>query len=253
MNKLLQEIDTLRDELNTFRPLSSAQLKKIEEALFVEYTYESNRIEGNTLTLQETVLVIQKGITVSGKSLREHLEAINHYEAIGFIHSFAQRNESFTERTLKDIHALILRGIDSENAGKYRTVNVRIAGSRHIPPDAFKVQELFDDYFQFYEEQKKSPHPVILSAHIHEKLVTIHPFIDGNGKTARLVMNLILLQHGYTLVNITGDYESRIKYYNALEKCQTENTCDDFLQLVAEQELSSLTSYISIVKIGNNL
>lgn len=252
MKELLRQIDAKRDELNLYRPLSIAQLQKIEEALFVEYTYESNRIEGSTLTLQETALVIQKGITISGKSLREHLEAINHYEAIGFIKSVAEKNELFNERTLKDIHALVLRGIDPENAGKFRTVNVRIAGSRHIPADALKVQELMDDYFNFYESQKNTLHPVLLSASLHEKLVAIHPFIDGNGRTARLIMNLILLQHGFPLVNIAGDNDSRINYYNALEKCQTDTRCDEFLQLVAEAELKSVVSYLSIVKTGNN-
>ncbi len=219
--------------------------------MFVEYTYESNRIEGSSLTLQETALVIQKGITVSGKSLREHLEAINHYEAIGLIKAIAENNEPFNERTLKDIHALVLRGIDAENAGRYRTVNVRIAGSRHIPVEALQVQERMDEYFGFYEKQKHILHPVLLSAHLHEKLVTIHPFIDGNGRTARLVMNLVLLQSGYTLVNIAGNNDSRLKYYNALDRCQTENMCEEFLRLVVEAEMESIASYTSIVKSGN--
>lgn len=251
MHELLQKIDALRNELNQYRPLPAAQLQKLEQALFVEYTYESNRIEGSTFTLQETALVIQKGITVSGKSLREHLEAINHYEAIGFIKAVAENNEPFDERTLKDIHALVLRSIDAENAGRYRTVNVRIAGSRHIPADALKVQERMDEYFTFYEKQKNILHPVLLSAHLHEKLVTIHPFIDGNGRTARLIMNLVLLQSGYTLVNIAGDNESRLKYYNALDKCQAENMCEEFLHLVTEAEIKSITSYTSIIKTGN--
>ena len=251
MKELLQKIDALRNELNKYRPLSAAQLQKLEEALFVEYTYESNRIEGSTLTLAETALIIQKGITVSGKSLREHLEAINHYEAIGFIKSIAEKNEPLNERTVKDIHALVLRGIDTENAGRYRNVNVRIAGSRHIPADALKVQELMDDYFGFYEKQKEIIHPVLMSAYMHEKLVTIHPFIDGNGRTSRLIMNLILLQHGYTLANIAGDNESRIQYYNALEKCQSDNACEEFLQLVTAAELGSITSYLNIIKTGN--
>lgn len=251
MSAFLNKIDLLRAELDRYRPLPDAQVRKLEEALFVEYTYDSNRIEGNTLTLQETALVIQKGITVAGKNLREHLEAINHYEAILFIKSIVEKKELFNERSLKDIHALVLHGIDAENAGRYRTLNVRIAGSRHVPPDALKVQELMDSYFTFYDTELPRMHPVLLAAHLHEKLVTIHPFIDGNGRTARLVMNLILLQHGYTIVNITGDNENRLAYYNALEKCQSENICDDFLQMVAEAELNSITSYLNIIRTGN--
>jgi Fic family protein len=251
MEALLRQIDEKKEALNRLRPLSHAQLQKLEEALFVEYTFDSNRIEGNTLTLQETGLVIQKGITVAGKSLREHLEAINHYEAVGFIKSIAEKKEPFNERMLKDLHALVLRGIDPENAGRYRTVNVRIAGSRHIPPDALVVQELMEIYFEFYEKQKDKIHPVLLSAKLHEKLVTIHPFIDGNGRTARLIMNLVLLQAGYPIVNITGDSQGRISYYNALEKCQVEQICDDFLRLVSESELKAITDYLEIVKTGN--
>lgn len=119
MKQLLQNIDGVLSQVNLYRPLAESQLQKLEEVLFVEYTYESNRIEGNTLTLQETNLIIQKGITVSGKSLREHLEAINHFEAIGFIKLIAEKKEPFNERTLKDIHALVLRGIDAENAGSF--------------------------------------------------------------------------------------------------------------------------------------
>ena len=251
MESLLLQIDEKRKALHRLRPLSQAQLQKLEEALFVEYTYESNRIEGNTLTLLETALVIQKGITVAGKSLREHLEAINHYEAIGFIRSVAEKKEPFSERMLKDIHALVLRGIDPENAGRYRTVNVRIAGSRHIPPDALVVRELMEGYFEFYEKQKDKIHPVLLSASLHEKLVTIHPFIDGNGRTARLIMNLVLMQNDYAIVNITGDSQSRIRYYDALEKCQAHQQCDEFISLVAEAELKAITEYLGIVKTGN--
>lgn len=251
LNNKLNEIDELRAKLSELRPLSKEQLQKLEDAFFIEYTYESNRIEGNTLTLQETSLVIQKGITIAGKPLREHLEAVNHFEAVYLIKDITDRKESFNERILKDIHALILRGIDKENAGRYHNVNVKISGSRYIPPDALKVQELMDNYFAFYNDNKDKLHPVILSAHMHEKLVTVHPFIDGNGRAARLVMNLILLQSGYTMVNIAGDGNSRVAYYNALEKCQVENIFDDFLLLIAEEEIRSLRSYLSIVKTGN--
>ena len=250
LKNILEEIDALKKRLDSYRPLNEAQLKKIEEAFFIEYTYESNRIEGSTLTLQETALVIQKGITISNKSMREHLEAINHYEAIGFIHEVVASKEFLNEKTIKDIHALVLRGIDKENAGRYRTLNVKIAGSRHLPPDSLKVQELMDDYFSFYDKNKSALHPVLLAAHLHEKLVTIHPFIDGNGRTSRLVMNLILLQNGYSIANIAGSNENRLRYYNSLDKCQTENLCDDFHLFVAETEKQSLQQYLKVIENG---
>lgn len=244
---ILDSITILKQELDKHRPLNFTQLQKINEAINLEYTYDSNRIEGNTLTLQETALVVQKGITVSGKNLTEHLEAINHYEAIEFIQKIVSEKTELSERILKDIHALILRGIDRDNAGKYRNVNVKIAGSRFSPADHIKVIAEMENYFAWYNMNKNNLHPVILSAEMHERLVTIHPFIDGNGRTARLIMNLILLQHGYPIANITGSNENRLKYYNALEKCQTEKNCEDFHIMVCETVEFSLREYLKLV------
>ena len=247
LTSILSDIDVLKAQLDELRPLGPAQLKNIEEALSIEYTYESNRIEGNTLTLSETALVIEKGITISGKSMQEHLEAINHYDAIGFIKEIALGKEPLNERLIREIHALVLRGIDKENAGIYRTVNVKISGSRHLPADALHIPELMKEYITWYDNNKESMHPVLLSAHLHEKLVTIHPFIDGNGRTSRLVMNLILLQNGYTIANIAGSNDNRLRYYNTLDKCQAENECEDFHLFVAETVLDSLKGYLKII------
>ena len=248
LNSILTSIDSLKSRLDKIRPLDSAQLKKINEAIFLEYTYDSNRIEGNTLSLQETALVVQKGITISGKNLTEHLEAINHYEAVEYIQKIVAEKIELSDRILKDIHALVLRSIDKDNAGKYRNVNVKIAGSRFMPADSVKVIDEMENYFKWYSENKDKLHPVILSAEMHERLVTIHPFIDGNGRTARLVMNLVLLQNGFTIANIIGSNENRLKYYNALEKCQVENICEDFHVLVAETVENSLHEYLKIAE-----
>lgn len=132
MKQLLSEVDMLKAQLSTLRPLPEEALKKVQDALDIEYTYESNRIEGNTLTLQETALVVNEGVTISGKSMREHLEAINHSEAIDYIKDIAKKDIEISERTIKEIHALILHGIDRENAGKYRIVPVMISGSTHM-------------------------------------------------------------------------------------------------------------------------
>lgn len=131
---LLQECDNLKFHLSELSPLPTEALKKIEEAFAIEYTYESNRIEGNTLTLQETELVVNEGVTIAGKSMREHLEAINHAEAIDYFKDFAKSELEISERTIKEIHALVLHGINRENAGRYRIVPVMIAGSRHLLP-----------------------------------------------------------------------------------------------------------------------
>jgi Fic family protein len=220
---------------------------KIQEAIAIEYTYESNRIEGNTLTLQETQLVIEKGLTISGKPLKEHLEAINHKKSIDFISDLVKENKPLNEWNLLQIHSIILKSIDQKNAGIYRKVPVLISGNMHTPPQPYLLTKLKEDYFLFYDENKNSLHPVILSAEMHEKLVTIHPFIDGNGRTSRLIMNLILLQNGFPIANIKGDTENRIKYYNALENSRTSNKIEFILQIV-ELVKESLQRRISLVK-----
>jgi Fic family protein/DNA-binding XRE family transcriptional regulator len=244
LQKILDEIDTLKTKLDGFRQFDSY---RIAQALELEYTFESNRIEGNTMTLRETDLVINEGLTISGKSMREHLEVINHQEAIAYIKDLMQKNTSINEREVLSIHNLILRGIHPEDAGRYRKVQVMIQGSSHMPPQPFLVAKEMEDFFIWYETNKNSLHPIVLAAEIHERLVTIHPFIDGNGRTSRLVMNLILLQHGYIIANIKGDYESRMQYYQALETAQTKNNKEDFLLFIAEMEKASLERYLSII------
>lgn len=247
---LLKEIDDLKKKLNKFKPFDKSQLKNIEEYFETNYTYNSNKIEGNTLTLQETALVIEKGTTIGGKTLREHLETINHYEAIGYIKGIVKDKEHFNEWILKNIYQIILKGIDNNNAGKYRVIEVRIAGSKHIPPHYYNLTEMMEKYFEFYEINKNKLHPVQLASDMHQRLVNIHPFADGNGRTARLVMNLILLQNGYTLANISGEKEGRIEYYNALEKSQMENDHSAFRMLIANEVKKSLNEYLKIVSSG---
>jgi Fic family protein len=241
---VLNEIDALKAKLDQFRQFDSY---RIAQALELEYTFESNRIEGNTMTLRETDLVINEGLTISGKSMREHLEIINHQEAIAYIKHLMDKSTTLKEREVLSIHNLILRGINSEDAGRYRKVQVMIKGSSYMPPQPFMVSKEMEDFFIWYETNKKALHPIVLAAELHERLVTIHPFIDGNGRTSRLVMNLILLQNGYVIANIKGDYDSRMQYYNALETAQTHNNKEDFLLFIAQNEKESLERYLEII------
>ena len=241
---MLESLDAKRDTLETLRPVDSY---RVAQALEMEYTFESNRIEGNTLTLQETDLVVNEGLTISGKSMREHLEAINHHEAILFVKDLLAQKNQFTERDLLQIHRLVLKSIDNEYAGKYRNVQVMIKGSAHMPPQPYLVPKQMEDYFIWYNTHKDQLHPVLLAAEMHERLVTIHPFIDGNGRTSRLVMNLILLQHGYVIANLKGDNESRKTYYNCLENVQTGKGKEAFLQLIVRTELEAIQRYIRIL------
>lgn len=244
LQQKLAHIDSLKAQLDTFRQYDSY---RIAQALELEYTYESNRIEGNTLTLRETDLVINEGLTVSGKSMREHLEAINHQEAILYVKELVQKKTKINEREILVMHNLILRGIMPEYAGKYRNIQVMIKGSAHTPPQPFLVPKQMEELYLWYATNYKTYHPVLLAAEMHERLVTIHPFVDGNGRTSRLLMNLILLSNGFVIANIKGDYETRMQYYTTLEKAQTTNSKEEFHHFIADVEKECLEKYLKIL------
>lgn len=249
IKELLKEVDALKEQLSTLRPLPKEALKKIQDALDIEYTYESNRIEGNTLTLQETALVVNEGVTISGKSMREHLEAINHTEAINYIKDIAKQDIEISERTIKEIHALILHGIDRENAGRYRTVPVMISGSTHMPPQPYLIEKQMEDFMLCFQQmENEKVHPVLIAAYLHDELVRIHPFIDGNGRTSRLLMNLYLLRNGYVIITLKGSNDAKVNYYMALEKSHTEHLPENFQKLVVEAEIAALRKYLSIMR-----
>ncbi len=239
----LERLDSLKAKLNNIR---LKEYNRIEEALELEYTFESNRIEGNTLTLQETDLVVKQGLTISGKSMREHLESINHQEAILFIKELASSNSRIREGDVLALHNLILRGIDTRNAGRYRDVQVMISGSRHVPPASYLLSSMMGDFFNWLTEAEHTLHPVVLAAMAHERLVTIHPFTDGNGRTSRLLMNLILLRNGFVIANIKGDNASRMAYYKTLEQAQSGGSDSAFILLVIHQEIEALERYLRL-------
>ncbi len=146
-----------------------------------------------------------------------------------------------------DIHEFILDGIDKLNAGRYRNVRVRISGSQYVPPNNLKVPDLMDQYFEFYEDKKGKLHSVFLSAEMHQRLVNIHPFIDGNGRTARLIMNLILLKNGFPIVNISGAIEDRKAYYNTLEQANFDQNKTDFKSFILQHEKQSMFDYLNML------
>lgn len=244
LKKTLLQVDHLKYELNHYRQMVGA---KVAAAFELEYTYESNRIEGNMLTLQETALVVEKGLTIGGKPLADHLEAINHTHALEYVKEVATGQEPFSEIVLLNIHRLILQSIDNTNAGRYRNIPVLISGAKYLPPQPYLVPKQMEEYFLWEEENRKTLHPVLLAAELHERLVTIHPFIDGNGRTARLVMNLILLQHGYPIAILKGDAESRLKYYAALETAQVVGAKAPFLELIADNVRSTLERVLQVI------
>lgn len=226
------------------RPLPAATVRTIREAVRLEWTYHSNALEGNTLTLRETQVVLE-GLTVGGgKTLREHLEAVNHAHAVDYLEGVVSREEPLTQHVARQLHALILRGIDEENAGRYRTVPVAISGSQHIPPSPAEVASLMNDLFTWYEGEGQGLHPVVRAARFHHRFVYIHPFADGNGRTARLLMNLILISAGYPPAIIKADPQRRIAYLDALEAASVSGELEPFEGVVAEAVDEGLDRYL---------
>lgn len=244
LNKKLELLDKYKIKLSEFRHLNS---EKIVQALELEYTYDSNKIEGNTLTLNETNLIINEGITISGKSMREHLEAINHQDAIIYLKELLNKKSMIKESDILQLHYLILKGIDNDNAGRYRKVQVMIKGSKHLPPQPYLVAKQMEDLMIWYQLNHNKIHPVLLAAEFSERFVTIHPFIDGNGRTSRLLMNLILLKNGYVIANIKGNNKSRLNYYNALESVQINQDKNSFYNFIADVSIESMKRYIDIL------
>jgi Fic family protein len=234
------EIDSLKATLDQHRPLDPAITRNLREDLIVRWTYHSNAIEGNTLTLRETKVALE-GITVGGKPLKDHLEAVNHRDAILLLEEFVQENEPLTEWTIKSLHQLILRGIDDDNAGRYRTVNVRIAGASQLPPDQVVVPELMERFIAWYRDEAITLHPVERAARVHSDFVKIHPFVDGNGRTSRLLMNLELLKAGLPATVLP--VERRLAYYEALEADHAQGNREPFLALIAEIVKQSFQPY----------
>ncbi|MBI5300888.1 MAG: Fic family protein [Chloroflexi bacterium] len=238
----LARLTEKKARVNAHRPVPSSIVAKLEEYFRVDWTYNSNAIEGSSITLSETRAILLDGVTIGGKSLREHLEVINHSHAIDFVQGLADTREPITEMTIRQMHNLILRTIDDDNAGAYRRVNVRIAGSDFVPPDAGSVPSLMYDFARWLnQDETKRLHPVEYAALAHFKLVDIHPFVDGNGRTARLLMNLILMRAGFppTVVRMTD----RQRYYASLEQAHAGDS-RDFVALIADAVERSVDVYL---------
>lgn len=244
---LLAVLDDLKACLDSFRPLNTAQSANLAETFETEYTYDSNRIEGNTLTLQETAVVLRQGITVGGKTLREHLEAANHHAALAEAKALAAGGAPFTEDALRALHATVLRGIDQPMAGVYRPHGCMIVGSRHVPPASHLVPRLMRECFEWFREAEGKEHPVVLAAGMKERIVTVHPFSDGNGRVSRLVMNLLLMRAGYPVTTIASDRARRAAYYAALEAAQIGEDSGAFQFFAAQAVRRSLLRYLAAV------
>jgi len=238
--KLLSRINEKMDRLNSLRPIQADAVKKLHEEMRLLHTYHSNAIEGNTLTLPETKLVLEAGITIGGKSLREHLEATNNARAFDLIENMATKKKKIEHAVIQHIHEVVMAGI-LEDAGKYRTRNVRITGADKTPPDWSKVTRQMDELTEKIAQYKG--HPVEVASFLHHGFVRIHPFIDGNGRVARLLTNLYLIARGYPPVVLK--VEDRGKYYRFLRAADAGNF-GLFVNFIAKAVNDSLTMYLSI-------
>ena len=237
-------IDSLKKNIDQHRPFSKGLANSLHEKLIVEWTYNSNAIEGNTLTMSETKVVLE-GITIGGKSIVEHLETINHRDAILFVEDLISNREPLSEWNIRNIHALILKGIDNANAGKYRSENVVISGAKHIPPRHYEIADLMQKLIAEYQNEWKTLHPVIRATLLHGEFVKIHPFIDGNGRTSRLLLNFELLKNGYPPIIIKN--EERAKYYDVLELAHTTMNYKPFIELVSKLVIESENLWVSVL------
>lgn len=226
------EIDRLKHELDQKKPFTKQQIQDLPQHLLIEWTYHSNSIEGNTLTLSETKVVLEDGITIGGKSMREHLEAINHKEAILYLEKLVKNKEKLTEYRIKTLHSIILRIIDQAHAGVYRKTKVLISGTKQIPPDPIAVPEKMEQLLHWYHHETEQLHPIERASILHSEFVKIHPFIDGNGRTARLLQNLELMRSGY--VPIITKNEQRAVYYQTLDHAHTTGDQGGFIRFVGE-------------------
>lgn len=237
-------IDSLKDKIDKYRPFSKRLVESLHEKLVVEWTYNSNAIEGNTLTMSETKVVLE-GITIGGKSMVEHLETINHRDAILFIEELVSNEGLLSEWNIRNIHSLILKEIDKQNAGRYRMENVVISGAKHIPPKHYEITDLMQELIEEYNNNWVDYHPVIRASLLHGEFVKIHPFIDGNGRTARLLLNFELMRSGYTPIIIKN--EDRARYYDVLDIAHTTMNYDPFIKLVSELVIESEKLWLSVL------
>lgn len=241
---ILEQINSFKKTLDSCRPLTPAEVEAIKEVFLVEHTYNSNAIEGNTLTLQETALVLQ-GVTIDKKPLKDHLEAVGYKEAFQYIEELAKQDKDLSEYDIKSIHNLVLAD-RPEDRGTFRRVNVRIAGALTNPVQPYLIEPKIEELLNNYKEWSETMHIVERVAIFHLQFESIHPFIDGNGRTGRLIMNLQLIKEGLPAINIK--FADRRKYYDAFDEYSRTGSTEAMINLVGEAVISRLREMIEMIK-----
>jgi len=239
----IERLEEKKQLLDAKRPLAHVALERLREAINVEWTYNSNSIEGNTLTLNETRIVLEDGMTVKGKSMKEHLEITNHHDAIADLEKLVISDSPILEKEILHLHSLVMLRIEKDFAGRLRNGNVRIVGANFTPPNALKVPDMLTELIDFVNANEMVLSPIVLASVFHHRFVWIHPFFDGNGRTVRLVMNLLLMRKGYPPAIILKN--DRKKYYDALNKANNGSYAKLVLLMVQAME-RSLDIYLSL-------
>jgi Fic family protein len=243
-----KEVDQLKKEIDSYRPFSQKLIKELQEYYRIGFTYSSNALEGNSLTISETKVIIEDGLTIGGKSIKEHNEVLGHSNAYSLLKQLSNGNQ-ILERDILKLHRLFYYRIDENKAGKYRQEQVFISGTDYLPPKYQDIPELMRKFVDEMPKWKESMHPVSYAAKLHEKIATIHPFIDGNGRTARLVMNLALLQQGYPIIIIPPALRS--EYILGIKLANKDNP-EPFYDFISNMEYESARDYIRLLKHYNS-
>lgn len=244
--KIKDRIEEKLELLNSYRPLPDPAVRKLREQFEIEMTYNSNAIEGNSLTLKETYLVINEGITIKGKPLKDHLEARSHKEALDYLYELVEKEKrnTLSEMLIRSLNQIVMRDTDKEWAGKYRNSLVLIGGADHKPPEAIEVPEMMRKLVVWFNVNRKKLHQVELASMLHHKLVSIHPFFDGNGRTSRLMMNVVLMQAGFPLVMVLKN--DRKRYYRTLNGADKGNY-RPFVNFIAQAVERTIDIYLKVL------
>ena len=243
-SSIFDEIEYKREKLNAMRPLTSGELNRLRQEFIIEFTYHSNAIEGNTLTLQETAIVLE-GMTVDQKPLKDHLEVVGHRDAFLYVRDIATKEVPLNESTIKDIHSLVLMN-QPEDKGVYRRINVRIVGAYTEPVAPYLIEPKIKDLLARDEERKTTMNIIERIALFHLEFEGIHPFIDGNGRTGRLILNLELIRNGYPAINVK--FSDRKRYYDAFDSFYRDNNAKPMINLIAEYVSERYDDYFRILE-----
>lgn len=247
---LFDKADYYKSLIDNNGPFDLEQLNEIDNYFRVGFTFSSNSIEGNTLTITETKILLEDGITVGGKPIKDYYEAAGHAQAYDYMLSMARNDKlEITEIIIKRLHYLFYHRMDQEEAGQYRKVQVYISGTQYLHPNPEEVPNLMDHFINQMKSSKKLLHPIEFAALCHKRLVDIHPFKDGNGRTARLLMNLILVNAGYGVTSIPPVL--RNDYINALVMSQRIDNpdIDEFIKFIAECVIETERDYCRLLRI----